>query len=236
MNERCESPVLASRRQWLQNATSGFGFLAFAGLSTMAAQARGVGPGPLDWATQDPGNPLAPKPAHFPAAAKQVIFLTMGGAPSHVDTFDYKPQLSRDAGKAAGRAGGSLLGSPFKFSQHGDSGLWISELFPHLAQQADRLCLLNSMHGDSPNHPTAQTQLHTGNFQFVRPSLGAWTLYGLGTENASLPGFVSLNPAAGNTSSYRNASHPRAPRDRWGDPILRIGVSHAGCLARVVGS
>lgn len=213
MHESTPSPLLANRRQWLQNATSGFGFLAFAGLSTWA-QASSNPSGLMGrWDDDSPngsdaGNPLAPRPAHFAAQAKHVIFLTMGGAPSHVDTFDYKPNLTRDAGKSAGRAGGALLGSPFAFSQHGESGLWISELFPNLAKHADRLCLLNSLHGDSPNHPTAQTQLHTGNFQFVRPSLGAWTLYGLGTENASLPGFVSLNPPAGNSSSYRNAFLP----------------------------
>jgi len=202
MNEPTQSPLLASRRQWLQNATSGFGFLAFAGLSTWA----NVSPAAI--LPQDPGNPLSPREPHFPTKAKHVIFLTMAGAPSHVDMFDYKPNLKRDNGKAAGRAGGSLMGSPFSFSQHGESGLWLSELFPNLAKQADRLCLLNSMHGDSPNHPTAQTQLHTGNFQFVRPSLGAWTLYRLGTDNSSLPGFVSFNPPAGNTSSYRNAFLP----------------------------
>ncbi|MBL8891182.1 MAG: DUF1501 domain-containing protein [Planctomycetaceae bacterium] len=202
MNQPNPSPIVASRRQWLQNATSGFGFLAFAGLNAWAQPASALA------AAQDPGNPLSPKESHFPSKAKHVIFLTMAGAPSHVDMFDYKPSLKRDNGKAAGRAGGTLMGSPFSFSQHGESGLWLSELFPNLAKHADRLCLLNSMHGDSPNHPTAQTQLHTGNFQFVRPSLGAWTLYGLGTDNASLPGFVSLNPPAGNSSSYRNAFLP----------------------------
>jgi len=194
------SPLLASRRRWLQTASSGFGFLAFAGLSTWESQAAA--------ARQEPGNPLAPKAAHFPAAAKHVIFLSMLGAPSHVDTFDYKPGLQRDAGRRTGRGGAALLPSPFSFSQYGQGGLWISELLPRMASQADHLCVLNSLHADSPNHPTAQTQMHTGNFQFVRPSLGAWTLYGLGTENSSLPGFVSLNPPAGSSASYRNAFLP----------------------------
>lgn len=209
MNDPKIESVTLNRRRWLQNATSGFGWLAFAGLhASNGWGGEGVGSISSSGSMLDPANPLAPRAAHFPAKAKHVIFLTMSGAPSHVDTFDYKPQLKKDTGKQAGRAGGRLLDSPFKFRQHGQGGLWISELFPQLAKQADHLCLLNSMHGDSPNHPTAQTQLHTGNFQFVRPSIGAWTLYGLGTDNASLPGFVSLNAPAGNTSSYRNAFLP----------------------------
>lgn len=184
-----------SRRNFLQSTGSGFGYLAFSALSTMAAQRSFAA-----------ANPLAPKASHFPAKAKRVIFLAMQGAPSHVDTFDYKPQLNADNGKAA-RGFAKLLGSPFEFSQHGESGLWISELFPHLAGHADDLCLVNSMHTDIPNHPQATTQMHTGNFQFVRPSLGAWTLYGLGTENDSLPGFVTLSPPNG-AQNYGSAFLP----------------------------
>ena len=113
-----------------------------------------------------------------------------------MDTFDYKPKLSQDTGKpGVARGGGSkLFGSPFAFSQHGQSGLWISELFPHVARHADELCLLRSMRTDIPNHPQAFVQLHTGSSQFVRPSMGAWMLYGLGTENENLPGFVTISP------------------------------------------
>ena len=113
-----------------------------------------------------------------------------------MDTFDYKPKLSQDNGKAGvARGGGSkLFGSPFAFSQHGQSGLWISELFPHVARHADELCLLRSMRTDIPNHPQAFVQLHTGSSQFIRPSMGAWMLYGLGTENENLPGFVTISP------------------------------------------
>ena len=113
-----------------------------------------------------------------------------------MDTFDYKPKLSQDNGKpGVARGGGSkLFGSPFAFSQHGESGLWISELFPHVARHADELCLLRSMRTDIPNHPQAFVQLHTGSSQFVRPSMGAWMLYGLGTENENLPGFVTISP------------------------------------------
>src|SRR5262249_43612783 len=139
---------------------------------------------------------------HFPARARRVIFLCMNGGPSHVDLFDYKPELNKRSGEATpvgrDRGGAKLLGSPFKFAQHGKSGLWVSEVFPELAKHADDLCIVRSMHTDLPNHSQAFLQMHTGSFQFVRPSVGAWTLYGLGSENASLPGFVSLNPPSDN--------------------------------------
>ena len=120
----------------------------------------------------------------------------MQGGPAHMDTFDYKPKLTADDGKpGTSRGGGAKLSaSPFKFAQHGQSGLWISELFPTSRKHADELCLLRGMHTDIPNHPQAFVQLHTGSAQFVRPSIGAWTLYGLGTENENLPGFITISP------------------------------------------
>jgi len=184
-----------SRRALLKTASAGFGYLAFAGLST--------------WAAEHSASPLAPRPSHFPPRARRVIFLCMEGGPSHVDTFDYKPQLTADDGKPVGRgraANAKLLGSPWKFRQHGQSGLWISELFPEVARQADRLCLINGMQTDIPNHPQAFLQMHTGNFQFPRPSMGAWTLYGLRTGNENLPGFVTLCPAANNGGSANYGS------------------------------
>jgi hypothetical protein len=167
----------------LKTVSAGFGWLAFQGLAATAAAGEGR-------------SPLAPRPPHFAARAKRVIFLCMQGGPAHMDTFDYKPKLSQDNGKpGVARGGGSkLFGSPFAFSQHGESGLWISELFPHVARHADELCLLRSMRTDIPNHPQAFVQLHTGSSQFVRPSMGAWMLYGLGTENENLPGFVTISP------------------------------------------
>ena len=138
----------------------------------------------------------------------------MNGGPSHVDLFDYKPELNKQSGKASTvgreRGGAKLLGSPFKFAQHGESGLWISEVFPELAKHADDLCVIHSMHTDLPNHSQAFLQMHTGSFQFVRPSVGAWTLYGLGTENANLPGFVTLNPPSdnGGARNYGSAFLP----------------------------
>ncbi len=188
-----------SRRQVLKAVSSGFGYLAFSGMASMAAA--------QEEQRTSSGNPLAPKAPHFPAKAKRVIFLCMGGAPSHVDTFDYKPKLHTDHGKA-GRYGGKLLRSPWKFQQHGEGGLWMSELFPNLARQADELCMLHGMNSDQPIHSRAVTQMHTGNAQFIRPSLGAWSLYGLGTENENVPGFISVNAPAGNAQSFGSAFLP----------------------------
>jgi hypothetical protein len=186
-----------SRRVMLKSASAGFGYLAFAGLSTWAAERD---------------NPLVPKKTHFPAKAKRVIFLCMEGAPSHVDTFDYKPKLPELNGKSMPKARGfaKLLASPWKFGQHGQSGLWISELFPELAKNADDLCLLRGMHTDVPAHSQAFLQMHTGVFQFKRPSMGAWSFYGLGTDNEDLPGFVTLNPPLqnGGPANYGSAFLP----------------------------
>ncbi|MFO0843081.1 MAG: DUF1501 domain-containing protein [Gemmataceae bacterium] len=142
------------------------------------------GPGPRGRRAGREGQPR-PKPTHFPARAKRVVFLCMNGGPSHVDLFDYKPELNRRSGESSPVGGGKLLGSPFKFAQHGKAGLWVSEVFPELAKHADDLCVVHSMRTDLPNHSQAFLQMHTGSFQFVRPSVGAWTLYGLGSENAN---------------------------------------------------
>ncbi|MDF1845205.1 MAG: DUF1501 domain-containing protein [Rubripirellula sp.] len=204
-----------SRRDLLQSLSAGFGYLAFAGLSsTLSQSARAVDPEARS------GNPLMPRVPHFPARAKRVIFLCMQGGPSHVDTFDYKPQLVKDHGKQ-GKYGGSLLKSPWEFRQRGESGLWISELFPEVARHADDLCLIRSMQCDQPVHPGAMTQMHTGTAQFIRPSLGAWALYGLGTENESLPGFISLSPPAG---SSRNFGSSFLPAIYGGTKVGRSGM------------
>ena len=177
-----------TRRHLLQQASAGFGYLAFAGM----ASAEGK-----------PG-------AHFPARAKRIIFLCMRGGPSHMETFDPKPELSRRHGEPGRNKGTKLLGSRWSFAKHGQSGIDIVELFPELAKQADKLCVLRGMHTDNENHPQALEQLHTGSFQFVRPSMGAWTVYGLGSENANLPGFISINPltALGGLRYYSSAFLP----------------------------
>ncbi len=173
------TPRAITRRDLLKTVSAGFGWLAFKGLAAAAST-----------------SPLAPRAPHFPARAKRVIFLCMQGGPACQDTFDYKPKLTADSGKpGVAKGGGSkLYGSPFSFAQRGQSGLWISDLFPNIAKHADELCLLRGMNTDIPNHPQAFVQLHTGSAQFTRPSMGAWTLYGLGTENENLPGFVTIAP------------------------------------------
>src|SRR5678815_481929 len=200
-----------SRREMLKGAGCGFGYLALAGIcgqlfgsKTAGASVSGIGA-----AAGGYQSPLLPKAPHFAARAKRVIFLFMQGGPSHLDTFDYKPRLQEDAGKKAPK-GGTLLPSPFKFSRQGKSGLWISELYPHLSAHADELCVLNGMHTDNPAHPQATIQLHTGSATFVRPSVGAWVLYGLGTMNQDLPGYVTINPngGLGGAQNYGSAFLP----------------------------
>lgn len=163
-------------------------------------------------------NPLAPKPSQFPAKAKRVIFLFMHGGPSQVDTFDYKPLLERDNGKPLpfdkprvfSAQTGNLLKSPFSFKQYGESGAWVSDLFPHVASHVDDLCIINSMHGSNSRHGGALLELHTGSDTFVRPSMGSWITYGLGTENQDLPGFISMCPTLthGGVNAYSSAFLP----------------------------
>lgn len=157
-------------------------------------------------------SPLAPKPGHFLAQAKRIVFLCLRGGPSQMESLDYKPKLNASNGQPGRQANTKLFGSQWKFAQHGQCGLWVSDLLPKLAQQADKLCVINSMHTDNENHPQALEQLHTGSFQFVRPSIGSWVLYGLGTENQNLPGFVSLCPlnALGASRYYSSAFLPAA--------------------------
>ena len=185
-----------SRRDALRLLSCGFGLLALRGLAS----------------AQQTADPLAPRTPHHGARAKRVIFLCMGGAPSHVDTFDYKPELAEHDGMTLSgyRQGAKLMASPWKFARKGRSGLWMSELFPELGAHADELCLLHGMQTDVPAHAQAFVKLHTGSFQFVRPSMGAWTLYGLGTTNANLPGFVTINPpsANGGAQNYGSAFLP----------------------------
>ena len=207
-----DSPVTPGRRDTLKYFSCGFGMLA---LSSMLTQEK-----------ESPEDPLAPKQPHFPARAKRVIFLCMNGAPSHVDTFDYKPKLKENDGQILSgyRQGAKLMASPWSFAQRGKSGLWLSELFPELGKQADHLCLMNGMYTDVPAHPQAFLKLHTGSFQFVRPSMGSWALYGLGTTNANLPGFVTLNPpsAYGGAQNYGSAFLPATFQG------LRIGSERGG--------
>lgn len=210
-----------SRRELLRRSAAGFGGLACAGL--LATEARAGAP--------DPRDPLAPRAPHFPARAQRVIFLFMHGGPSQVDTYDYKPLLQRDHGKplpfaqprVVSSQTGNLLGSPWKFAQHGESGLWMSELLPQLARRVDDLCILNGMHGSNSRHGGALLELHTGTDTFVRPSMGSWIAYGLGTENQDLPAYVTIcpNPSHGGVNNYGSAFLPAVYQ---GTPIGSTGT------------
>ena len=202
-----------SRRRLLQSAGAGFGLVALTGiLGDPGLRGRRDSASDLQSGVGPVGTgPLAPRPPHFPVKAKRVIFLFMDGAISLQDTFDYKPRLQADDGKP-GPGGGTLTASKFHFSQHGETGTWVSELYPNVAKHVDQLCFLRGLHTDTPAHPQGVIQLHTGTAlaSLVRPSMGAWLLYGLGTENSNLPGFITINPPPdmGGAVNYGNAFLP----------------------------
>lgn len=192
-----------SRRSILRSAGAGFGYLALAGL--LGEQALRASP------AKTAPKPLAPRKPHFEPKAKRVIFVFMEGAMSGHDTFDYKPALQKNDGKGA-PGGGKLVASKFAFKQYGQTGSWFSELLPNLATHADSLTWLRGLHTDTPAHPQAVVQLHTGskNAGLARPSMGAWLLYGLGTDNQDLPGYVTINPPPnfGGAVNYGSAFLP----------------------------
>lgn len=180
-----------SRRQMLGRFANGFGMLGLAGLLAR------------DVFALESASPLAVRPAPYQPRAKRVIFLFMSGGPSHVDLFDPKPKLAEYNGKPPPfelpklmrTKTGNILQSPFAFQKHGQSGAEVSELFPHLARCVDEMCIVRSMVADNINHNGACLQMNTGEQAFSRPSLGSWLLYGLGTENQNLPGFVVISPS-----------------------------------------
>ncbi len=228
-DHRCHrfTPV-SSRRDLLRTSSAGFASLALASLLQRDAPAGSSGGSSFS----STGNgPLASKAPHFPARAQRVIFLFMHGGPSQVDTFDYKPLLQRDHGKPLPFAKprvfssqtGALLKSPWRFRQHGQSGAWVSELFPHVAGCVDDLCIINSMHGSNSRHGGALLELHTGSDTFVRPSMGSWITYGLGTENEDLPGYITVCPTLthGGVNAYSSAFLPAAYQ---GTPIGNASI------------
>ncbi|WP_394796545.1 DUF1501 domain-containing protein [Armatimonas sp.] len=205
-----------SRRELLQTSASGFGMLALAGLLADEARAE---------------NPLAVKKPHFAPKAKRVIFLFMHGGPSQVDTFDPKPLLTRDSGKPYGgqrprvvfAQTGNLLGSPWKFNHYGKCGTEVSDLFPHVAQCVDEMCVIRSLHGSNPAHGGALLKVHTGTDVGIRPSMGSWAVYGLGTENQNLPGYVTICPTLGH-GGVQNWSSAFLPPWTQGTPIGNASV------------
>lgn len=178
-----------SRRELLSRSGMGFASLALADLMRGEAAADAV------------ANPLLPKPPQFPAKAKHVIHLFMNGGPSHVDTFDPKPELQKRSGQPLDggnlkteRPTGALLGSPFKFQRYGESGIEVSELFKETAKSIDDIAVIRSMHANVPNHEPSLMLMNTGESRLIRPSVGSWLTYGLGTENQNLPAFVAMCP------------------------------------------
>ena len=205
------------RRALLGQSAAGFGLLGLRSL--MAAEAA-------------PPNPLAPKAPHFEPKVKRVIFLFMHGGPSSIDTFDPKPRLEADHGKPVPFKRGltfgedgvrGLMKSPWAFKQHGQSGIPVSALFPNIATCVDDLCVVRSMVGDGVDHGAALLQLHTGVFSFRRPSMGSWVLYGLGTENQNLPGFITIKPSLGH-GGQNNWSSSFLPGEYQGTPIGNSGM------------
>lgn len=218
-----------TRRESLRQTACGFGGLALAGLCADSAAAA---------------NSLAAKKPHLPAKAKRIIFLFMQGGPSHVDTFDYKPLLEKENGKKmpfddartianSGKRGTSqrVMKSPWKFKQYGQSARWASDLFQNTAQHIDKLCFIHSMHTAGVAHGPATLFLHCGSTNFIRPSLGSWVTYGLGTENENLPGFISLCPSAGN-GGPRNYGNAFLPSVYQGTAIGKAGTSVKGATIR----
>ena len=203
-------PLQLSRRQWLCQSACGFGQVAL--LSLLASESSGAGTEPV-------AGPLSPQQPHFPATAKRVVFLFMHGGVSHVDSWDPKPKLAELNGKPLPinkpkfefAPTGNLLASPWKFQRYGQSGIEVSDLFPQIGSRIDDICVIRSMNGgDQVSHGPALLNINTGSGVFARPSLGAWSLYGLGTENQNLPGFISLSPSLyhGGTQNYGSAFLP----------------------------
>ena len=220
--------VAVTRRGLLQSATAGFGWLAFQALQSQA-EAR-------------------PPVTHRTPRARSVIFCFMDGGPSHVDTFDPKPMLSRHQGEKIGEKLNNTLyndpnrvwlGSPWRFRRRGESGLWVSDLFPHIAGIADEICVLKSMKGQQPLHGQQNLLLHTGRVLGQAPSVGAWVSYGLGSENKNLPGYVLLNndwvPNGGMenfASSYLPASHQATLLRAKGVPVDNIRPADSPSVQR----
>ncbi len=211
---------MLSRRQALQQTACGFGALA---LNAMMSREAGAA-----------SNPLAERKSHHPARAKRVIFLFMAGGVSHVDSFDHKPELERldgkmldfDDARSVARTGmGSaqrVMKSLWEFKQRGESGHMASELFPHMASMVDDLCFIHSMHTEGVAHGPATLFLHTGSTNMIRPSMGSWISYGLGSENDNLPSFVTISPSMGN-GGPRNYGTAFLPSMYQGTALGRAG-------------
>ena len=198
-----------TRRELLGRLGAGFGVLGLAGALAEAAPLTAAAP---------PPSPLTPKRPHFAPRAKRIIQLFMPGGPSQVDTFDFKPDIARYKGqrpaavdrKSLRNTRGGLMPSPFAFRQYGRCGKWVSDIFPHVGRCVDDICFVHSMHTDIPEHAGAILMMNLGHLQPTRPSMGSWLVYGLGSENRNLPGFVAMSPRA----------QPRGTLANWGNAFL----------------
>ncbi len=219
------SSTIASRRDFLRATSGGLGSLVIAAMLQQEAALTLAD-------TSQNTSPLAVKPTHFPARAKRVIFLFMSGGPSQVDLFDYKPRLANGSGAklpyelpkteaTVGLDNTRLLGPVSGFRHAGECGLYLSDLLPHTARHADDLCILRAVQADSPNHPVAIRQLHTGNLFDTVPSMGSWLSYGLGTENQQLPSYITILPQEGE----RNFSSAFLPAIHQGTAIQHVESS-----------
>ena len=228
MNHPFNQPSL-SRRQMLRRSACGFGALAFAGLHHH--ESRG----------DEKINTLVARPPMFAPKAKRVIFIFMQGGPSHIDSLDYKPELLKSDGKDIDFTGvrfgtfgeqskRKLMKPLWKFKQYGETGRWVSELFPHLGEHVDKLCMIHSMHTEGVAHGPSTLFLHTGATNLVRPSMGSWITYGLGTENQNIPGFITINPSSskGGPRNYSNAFLPTVFQGtvvgRAGQPVVKSKI------------
>ena len=236
--------VTSTKRRWfLQQCGVGLGQVALASLLAEAACAEG---GTADRPGSDQFDPLAAKSPHYPAKAKNIILLFMGGGPSQFEMFDYKPTLERLDGTlppgellqgyraAFINPNSRLLGPKYKFSKHGDCGAELSELLPHTAAIADELCIIRSMVTDAFNHAPAQLMMSTGSQQFGRPSMGSWVTYGLGSETKNLPAYIVFNsgkkgPSAGSgnwNSGFLPTLYSGVEFRSSGDPVLYLSNPH----------
>src|SRR5262245_48843140 len=233
----CSQPCMNSRRWFLKECGLGLGKIALGSLLANAFVANAKA------ATGSATNALRPHGSHFPGKATRVIHLFMAGAPSQLDLFDYKPELTKLAGKplppsviggqryAFIRPDAAVLGPQYKFSKHGQSGAELSEMLPHLAEVVDDICLIRSMKTDQFNHAPGQIFLNTGFSQPGRPSLRSWTLYGLGTESENLPAFIVMSTGAGISGGSANWSSGFLPSvysgvrfRNQGDPIVNVST------------
>jgi len=232
-----------SRRDALQRFGIGFGATAMSGLLGSIAQAQSS----TAAAHAPAANLVGPQTARLPARAKRVIFLFMHGGPSGVDSFDHKPALDKHDGQTApklpkitfaaanGREGSKLWKSPWAFTPRGQSGHMVSELFPHLGALVDDMCFLHSCHGTAPDHGAAVLKMNTGTEAFIRPSMGSWLLYGLGSENQNLPGFITLSPSDKH-GGVRNYGSAFLPAQYQGTPLGSENIRARDARFRFLGA